>query len=217
MQNKRQLISRCEFQRGKIIGSGDQHQPVEIQTVFFRKILGKPDGTGCPIRFAGQIFRGRPAFITGNIKPDKISDRFHVIFVAEKITFLVADDSPGITGIDRVNKDQVRHIQDRVFVVNKRCREFGNVAVCIQADTARTQKAHMHPHGRRSRTAVERECQRSLRDVSGFIQCVSSEEYLKTGFLPFIYAVLDRLLTDDHCPDGHGVTDLFSVDRNTMF
>ena len=163
----------------------------------------RPRGT---VGLARYIFRGSPPAVAAGIKTDKIADRLNIVLIGEERLFIRSGQRAGIAGTDRVNEDQVRQIQNTVFV------RFGadwnsiDLTLLAQGDPFRTEQAHVEPERRASRPAVEGEGHRPVRRALSAVHGIGSEENF---ILPEIALKGDRTC-------GRGIVDLLSADLNAV-
>src|SRR6185437_14083489 len=98
----------------------------------------------------------------GEIKPDEFAHGFDVASETDEFLSLVALHSTAVAGAHRINEDEIRLIEPRIFVVHKLVWRRGHHAFRLHAHALGTDDAKVKPNGSRARTTIERERERPL-------------------------------------------------------
>ena len=123
----------------------------------------------------------------------------HAVHAARHLDVLGA----AVSGAHGVDEDQVGPIEPGILVIFQLVRRRRHATVGQQLGTARPHAAHVHPHGRRTRTAIEAEGERTPGGIGDTVQRVGHIEDMGFGFAG---GVLER-----HLGDGRGVVEGLAV------
>ena len=116
------------------------------------------------------------------------------------------------TGADRINKNQIGHIQPGLIVVNQMVRRRTGEAIGPEFDSFWSDGAEMKPDGRGAGAAVENEGNRPRRGIGGGLLHVGDEKEIRLGFAGVVLEcdrasgglVVDLLAANGDGMIGHG-------------
>ena len=159
--------------RAEIQHARQQHDPVQIHALLVLQIAGEVGGAGGAVAFAGQELGRCPAAMARSVEPDELAHRLHVAIHAVELPRVVPRRGTAVAGGDRVDEDQVRDVQDRVFVVHQlirrrrriaggcsRTRLGPSVPRCSQTDDDPGPPLKAYVMGRRADRSRRRACRR---------------------------------------------------------
>ncbi len=143
--------------------------------------------------------------IAGGPNPNEFANGFDILAdVVELIGFFLRDGS-AVTGADRVDEDQIGRIKQGKFIINQLVRWADGFAFFGHQYPLGSNQSKVHPDGRRSWAAVEREGQRPVR-LRVFLRIGDIKD---TGFL--FFAFFQILFLEDDRAGGDGVVNLLTV------
>ena len=121
--------------------------------------------------------------MTGYIQPDELSQRLDVFCIAMKTLRIRALSRPAVSCGNRVDHDQIRHIQDGVLVVHETVRPGKRKSFIVHQSLSWAESSKMKPDRRGARPSIE-----SKRDgAPTFVFCtvlgVSRKENICLGLL----------------------------------
>ena len=121
--------------------------------------------------------RRRPALVSRHVQPNEFSESLDVAFYAQEFLDGLGVGGAAEAGRDRIHKHEVAAIEQRIGIVRDRVGRRRHEAIRLEHHLLGTDSAHVQPHGRGPRPAVEAKRQRTL---GGFlaVERVSDEEHL---------------------------------------
>ncbi len=191
----------------EVVDGRKEHQAVQIDGIGVRKVFADSYRTGSAVGFARDVPGRAPASVPIQVKADKIPERADVVVVSDKAAELGPVRGTGVAGPGGIDKDKVRDVEQRVFVIRNPWRHGQAVSVLAHFRPPGAQAAEFQIIAAASRSAVEGEGDRALRKVLHAVPRIGPEEKL-TGCSAGL---------DGHGPGCRGVGDLFAVDQRGMF
>jgi len=108
---------------------------------------------------------------------DEVGEHFRILRDPPELLVGMTVDGAGIAGADRIDEDHVRDIQRTVGVVHDiERRRTVVVRIARHAHSFRAEQAHVQPHRRRARTAVEREHDGAVLRISASVDQIAGRE-----------------------------------------
>jgi len=203
-----QVVAVVKFQRLEVEHRRDEHDAVQVHAVPCLQVARQPGRPGGAVGFACQELGRSPALVAGGVQPDEIPHRFDILLeVVEGLGFL-AHHRAAETRADRVNEDQVGHVQQGEGIFHQvEGRRGRGQPILAQPDPAGTQRAQVQPDGRRAGSAVEGKGDRAGGGVADALAGVGSEEdgsacLFALRFTGSLAALLGFLLEDQRAAGG---------------
>ena len=112
-------------------------------------------GAEAAIAFAQDVFRRADAAVLGDVKRDRLGERFGVAMHAPERAAAVGLGGATPAGADRIDHHQIGESEPGVRIVDQ--ADIGAVKAVAESGDARTDQAEIEERGAGARTAVEHE------------------------------------------------------------
>ncbi len=207
-QRMRQVQSAAVAPGGGIDERRDQDQAVEVHAVAALQVVRQPGAADAAVTFAQHELRRSPQAVFVDVLLDEGGDRFDVGIHAPEFLALGLAQRLRKPGPDRIDHDQVGHVDDRIFVVHPLRRGRVGVAGVVDDYALGPQDAHVQPQRRGTGAAVERKHDRPF-----------AGRIIALAVISRVAEARDRLVVffHDQPADGGAVVDPIAVDRHLVF
>src|SRR5713226_6172519 len=125
-------------------------------------MAGNPGRTRGAVALSKEEERRTPALVTRDVHADEFAEGLNVAFHSPKFLRRLSILATAEAGANRVHQNQVTLVEQGVRIVLHPVWRRGQEAVRGKRHPPGTQRAHVQPDRRRSRTAVERKSHRAL-------------------------------------------------------
>ena len=143
--------------------SRQQDHAVEVDVCSFCSALREAGAAHRPVAFAEEVLGRIPAAVLRQELRDELGEGIDVLVDPVERLFLVLAGDPAEPGARRVDEHQVAGIEQALVVVDDLIRRGRGMRSSAVDDAPRAERAHVQPHRRRARPAVEEEGDRSAR------------------------------------------------------
>ena len=184
-----------------------QDQSIEVHAVTALQVMSEAGTPDAAVAFPEHEFRRRPTPVVGDVVADESGHRLDVLIDTPEVLALPFADRSAESGSDRIDHDQVGHVEDAVGIVDASRGRGRRMAAVIHDDPLRAKDAHMQPQRRRSRAAVEREHDRAFGQIFDLVAVIGGIAEPRDGLV---------VLVLDHPTNGCRVIDSLTIDPDRV-
>ena len=144
-------------ERAEVDHGRHEHDAVELDAVARLQITSDSGRAHRPIAFAEKILWRRPPLELREVEPDELGERFDVLPNPVKLLRILTVRGAAEPRRDRVDGDDIGHVEERVLVVDEPVWRRGLKPLGRHLDPPRPEHSHVQPDRRGARPAVVRE------------------------------------------------------------